>query len=182
MATMEITRRHVGLAGIITDVVTGRPIAGALVKITAKNLQTVTREDGSYFFTDLGVGKYTLNVTAPNQGSRYGAAKITNVSVQNAADGRPVLDAKGNVALPPTRVSGTVKRSSDGQPLPGMIVRVRGSEAKTVTDQNGKYVLTGLYAGAPNVEVSGAGYATAAKKATLTAGTETIADFGLVQS
>jgi len=179
MAAMETTRRRVAIAGIVTDAVTGRGLAGAIVKITAKNLQAVTRNDGSYFFTDLGAGKYTLNAAAPDQGSRYGAVKITNVIVQNAADNRPVFDGKANVALPPTRVSGTVKRSSDGKPLQGVAVKIRGSEAKTVTDENGKYLLTGFHAGAPTVEASGAGYAAAARKATLTAGAESIADFSL---
>lgn len=179
MAIMEITRHRAVIAGYVTDSVTGQAIPNAVVKITAKNLQAVAGADGFYFFLDLRAGQYTLNVAAPGLGSRYGAVKITNVGVQNAPSGRPVFDSKANVVLPPTRLSGTVKRSSDAQPVKNAVVRILGSEAQAMTDQNGKYAIAGLLAGAPNVQASAAGYAAAAKKVTLTAGQETIADFSL---
>lgn len=179
MAVVEILRRKAAIAGTVTDTITGAPISGAVVGITTRNLETRTGPDGFFYFPDLRTGSYTLTVSAPLLGSRYGTARITGVTVQNAADSRPIFNTKANVRLPPTRVTGTVTRSSDGQPLPKAVVRILGSEAKCLTDQNGKYTLSGLYAGAPTVQASAAGRTAAAKKVTLTAGKETVADFSL---
>jgi len=179
MAVVEIVRRKAAIAGFVTDAITGLAISNAVVKITAKNLEREAGPDGFFYFPDLRAGTYTLTVSAPVLGSRYGVVKITGVSVQNAVDGRPIFNTKASVRLPPTRVSGTVTRSSDGQPLVKAAVRVLGGEAKCLTDQNGKYVLTGLYAGTPTVQASAADRATSAKKVTLAAGQETVADFSL---
>jgi hypothetical protein len=179
MAVVEIVRRKAAIAGSVTDAITGLAIPGAVVKITTKNLEREAGPDGFFYFPDLRAGTYTLTVSAPLLGSRYGVTKVTGVTVQNAADGRPIFNIKANVRLLPTRVTGTVTRSSDGQPLPKAIVRVLGCETKCQTDQNGKYVLTGLYAGAPTVQASAAGRTTAAKKVALAVGQETVNDFSL---
>jgi hypothetical protein len=179
MAAQEITRRRVSIAGHVTDAVSGSAVAGAVVGIKTRGIEAMTDARGLYVFTDLHTGKYTLTVNAPRLGTRYGSVKISNVSVQKTPEGRPALDDKANIALPPTRVAGTITRSGDAQPVKGAIVRICGSKTKTVTDGSGKYAIAHLQAGTPTIEVVATGYAPSVKKARLAAGAETIVDFSL---
>lgn len=182
MSVVDTVRHRAGIAGYVTDAQSGNALAGVVVKISAQDLRTLTRADGFFYFLDLQPGEYTLDVEAPDLGSRYGAANVPGVVVQNEADGRPVFDVKANMALPPTMVTGKVTRSADGQPLENAVVQVLGSEEKAVTDKNGNYVLSPLQAGMPNVQVSATGYVAVIQKVTLTAGLEASADFSLARS
>jgi hypothetical protein len=182
MAIIEILRRRAAIAGSVTDAVTKRVIPGALVELIAQNLKTRTSEDGFFYFLDLPQGFYTLDISAPGSGSRYGSVRVPNVAVQQDAAGRPIFDPKAQVAMTPTRVAGQVLRSGNDEPIKGATVKILGSQEKTFTDKDGKYDLSGLQAGTPNVQASAAGYATAARKVTLTAGLETIADFSLAKT
>lgn len=179
---IETLRHKASIAGRVIDAVTGLPIPKALVVLTGKNKQTETREDGFFYFMDQRAGSYTLTVTAPLQGNRYGTFKVSGISVQNASDGRPKLDAKATISLSPTRVAGFARQSSDGLPIKGALIQLLGSETKTVTDKDGKYILSGIKAGSPNVQASAQGFVTAVQKAALAAGLETTMNFSLVKS
>jgi Carboxypeptidase regulatory-like domain len=182
MSGLETIRHRAAISGYVTDAITGQAISGVIIEVREGTLKTQTASDGFFYFVDLDAGLYTLSISAPILGSRYGTAGIPNLGVQDGPDGRPMFDPKANVALPPTRLTGYVRRSSDGQPLKGALVQVLGSEAKTVTDQNGKYAITGLQSGTPNVQASAEGRASVVQKVTLEPGTETAADFSLANS
>jgi hypothetical protein len=188
----ETIRRRVVIAGAVTDTVTRLAIANAVVKVVEKNFEAATRADGSFYFTDrvifvdgqpqfldLPAGQYTLTIMAPHLGSRYGEASVANVVVQNDANGRPVLDSKAKIGLSPTRLVGQVKREDTNQPLAKAAVQLRGSEIRTLTGTDGKYVLSGLVKGKPTVQVSAEGFVTAFQEVTLNPGQETIANFSL---
>jgi hypothetical protein len=179
MPVVERFSHRAAIAGHITDSVTNQAIFGAVVEIRGQTRITRTDGDGFYYFLDLPSGSYLLDVTVPWAGSRYAAASAPNVAVQDDPEGRPIFDAKASVALPPTRLTGRVLESVSEKPIQAAIIRVRGGEAKEVTDKDGKYVLSGLQSGTPAVQVSATGYITAAQRVTLTAGLETIADFSL---
>jgi hypothetical protein len=182
MSVIEILRHRAAIAGYVTDALTKLVIPGAVAELITQNLKTQTSEDGFFYFLDLAPGSYTLDVSVPSLGSRYGTASVPNVAVQNDTDGRPIFDAKTNVALTPTRLTGHVIQSSNGQPIKGATVKILGSEEKALSDKDGRYDLSGIQAGTPNVQASAAGYAAAAQKVTLTAGLETIADFSLAKT
>ena len=110
--------RRAAIAGYVTDAITGKGILSAAVKVVGKNLRTLTREDGFFYFVNLEKGEYELSILVP-QGSRssYGGsddeptARIPGVTVNS--DGKPIFDLKANVALYPTRLVGSVKGSDN---------------------------------------------------------------------
>jgi len=179
MGTMEIIRHRAAIAGYVTDAESGENIPGAVIRITGDTIEIRAQADGFFYFLDLQPGQYTLDVSAPDRGSRYGRASVENVTVHDDAEGRPVFDVKANVALSPTSLAGKVTRSSDAQPIMNAVVRVLGSEIRTMTDNEGNYLLSPLQAGTPNIESSASGYVPAVQKATLIAGQKKIIDFSL---
>lgn len=198
MSELTIIRRAVSIAGMVTDSVTGRPIGGALIEIVtgpaaflsmratlardpawerqAERLdRRRSRPDGLYAFSDLPPGSYELRVSAPGQGSRYGAASLPAVLVttEREPSGRIRL-APADAALAPTRLSGRVLRgdTSPRQPAVGARVRLRGDTTVVRTAADGRFTLSGLNAGSPTLEVVAQGYQTLTRAVTLTAGQE----------
>src|SRR2546426_1390665 len=51
----------------------------------------------------------TLFRSAPALGSRYAGVTVAGIAVAGDGAGRPALDPKGNLGLPPTRLSGRVQ-------------------------------------------------------------------------
>lgn len=184
----EEIRHRVAIAGSVTDTITGQYMLGAVVKIVEQNLQTKSREDGSFYFIDLPVGQYSLNISAPNLGSRYGIFTIPNVTVKNDdKDGNPTFDSQSflYVKLSPTRLVGQVKSSENNQPttIANALVQLRGSETQTLTDKEGRYILSCIQAGKPTVQVSVNGFVTQIKKVEdLIPGKDKLLDFNLVPS
>lgn len=176
---VEEIRHRVAIAGSVTDSVSGRAIAGAIVEIVDSPLRTVTREEGSFYFMDLPVGSYTLNISAPSFGTRYAVVNGLNILVQNTVDSNPILDSKARVKLTPTTLIGRVTRNDNNQPIERAIVQLRWSAVQTLADKEGRYTLPGLLAGALTVQASAKGFSTSIQKVVLTAGAETTANFSL---
>lgn len=176
---VEEIRHHVAIAGSVTDSVSGRAIAGAIVEIVDPKLCTLTREDGSFYFIDLPVGSYSLNLAAPSLSSRYGVINGLNILVQNTGDGRPILDSKANVQLAPTTLVGQVFRADNRQPIGSAIVQLRRSDVQTITDKEGRYTLSGLLSGTPSVQAAAKGFSTSIQAVVLTTGQATTANFSL---
>lgn len=183
---ISITHRA-AIAGHITDAITGKGISGAVVEVVGTNLSTLTREDGFYYFLDLKKeeGPYELEILVPKESRRiYGGSddepttKIQGIGVES--DGKPVFDLKANVALYPTRLVGSVKRS-DNQPLVHKaIVKLRGSDLQTLTGDKGQYLLSGLPSGVKlSIRVSGTEIATTSQEVTLESGKQQSLDFNV---
>lgn len=113
-----------------------------------------------------------MTVQMPNAGSRYGQLSISGVTVSTTAKGTPRFDTKANIALTPTCIQGTVRRT-DGIAIAGAVISVVGSDIFTVSATDGTFTLTGLYEGKPNVQISAVNFKTVVKSTTLHAGTIT---------
>src|SRR5947209_8433343 len=98
--SVEVVRHRVVIAGRIADALSGQPLAGARVEITGAPAaftsllalramagdrwatlaerpdRTSTARDGHFHFLDLPAGAYTLTVSLPDAGSRYGTATL----------------------------------------------------------------------------------------------------------
>jgi hypothetical protein len=198
-----IRLRHVvSIAGAVRDKATSRPINGARVEITEypeafgallaakaanpawtrrrERLDRVySRADGLFCFVDLPAGRYRLNVSAPEMGTRYGVVKVENLEVQtDPGEGRvPVTPA--DVELPPTRIHGTVTDAVTGQPIPGARVRLLGDTVVVKTGDDGTYDLSQQIAGKPTLHVATPGYKPEARKLELAAGQERVEDLAL---
>lgn len=198
MLTMRQSVRRLAVAGRVTDAVTGRPLAGALAQITTAPKEfrawteirgaelasrtppgtpperAVSDADGWFRYLDLPAGKYTIDVSLPPAGSRYGAARAkTEVSAASAA---AWVDA--SVSLPPTTVRGTV-RDDAGLAVPMAEVKVKGSLETTYTDRDGAYTLVAVEAGARVLSVRARGFAPAEAAVKLAEGKQKTQDVAL---
>ena len=125
------------IGGVVTDSVTGLPIAGAAV--TYYDGATTTNASGGYSFAGVGEASYTVTVSAAGY-----TGQSTPVSVGPGA----AVVQNFAVAPLPGIVSGTVVDTATGTPLSGVTVSYSGGT--TSTDTTGHYsfptVTEGSYA------------------------------------
>ena len=178
--TTTVTARHrVALAGLVTDGITSKAIAGALVSIANSPAafqrwlrlystqfgaawstmperpdQTRSRADGLFYFLDLPNGNYELNISVPGFGKRYGSV-VRKVKVATAANGSYQLDW-ANVSIPPTAIEGCV--SSKKINVSFARVQVQGSGETAFSDNAGLYSITGVEPGKRTLLVYAQGY------------------------
>ena len=127
-----------------------------------------------------GAGKTTtMRILTCYLPADYGTATVAGVSVESDSEGRPVIDAKANIGLPPTRLIGQVNRSGDSSPIPYAKLRLRASNVKTTARKTGQYTFSGVEAGKQTVHVSATGFAPLDQKVTLAPGQDTVVDFTL---
>lgn len=201
MPVRDEVRRHVAIAGAVSDAASGGALAGARVTIESgppawtrwlalqalaagaawANLERrpdrlVTDVAGRFVVCDLAAGDYVLRAHLPRAGSRY-ASRTATVSVIVDAAGRPAL-AAADMALEPTRVRGRV--SAAGRPVAMARVAVVGSGEYAWTGADGRYELHALEAGERAVAVTAPGYQPARAELSLaTAGTVAAQDIAL---
>ncbi len=170
----EQVRHRVSIAGLISDAVANAPLAGALVHIVSGPPAFTTRLDvvrrqlaastqvidqmrtatnGQFYFMDLPVGAYTLEVSQPGAGSRYGT---TSVTLTITADTWAIADA--SAVLPTTSLRGRIS-DTGGRPIPMTQVRIVGSGERAFSDARGNYVITALEEGSRQITVTAQGYA-----------------------
>jgi hypothetical protein len=166
------------ISGIVTDGVTGAPVAGALVSLVGTNPggqaaqrpRQMTDGRGRYIFTHLPAGGYTVSAIAPGYldgGYRRLPGVTLGVRI-NVDDGEWFAEAHTQL-WKPASVSGLIS-DERGEPLVGIPVRVLtrihvGGAARWVagptvtTDDRGEYRIPGLRAGdyvvhVPSVQVT----------------------------
>ena len=131
-----------------------------------------------------------MNILVPQASRRiYGGSEdkptTTIQEIVINSDGKPVFDLKAYVSLVPTSLVGTIKCQGEQNntiPLSNAIVKLRGSEIQTLTNKDGKYLLSGIAAGSYIIQFSAKDiatskeFATQTQPVTLTVGQETIAE------
>ncbi len=151
--TVEVTVGNGTVAGVVTDYVTGNPIAGAEIIVTdgVNTYMTYTNSSGGY---SISVPPGTYNVTA----SATGYVNKTVVGVSVSEDEITVV----NFALISTsdlcKIYGYVKDSSTGQEIAGANVLILETGYSTVTNESGYYEFTGLYPGNYTLIFNATGY------------------------
>jgi hypothetical protein len=163
---------NVTISGVVTDSVTTQ--AGITITLSGSaQAQTVTNWTGSYSFTVLAGGSYSVTARSANN---YWAPPYTScltitpsvVNLNNLTANTTVnFTGAGNDGIlncaPPEivgatsgslNISGNVK--SGGAPVPGMLVTLSGSaQGSRVTDETGAYSFS-VYPGSYSLKVSGA--------------------------
>jgi len=198
---LEPTHHQVAIAGAVTDAQTGAAIRQARVEITAGPAaftdrlallamqyqerwatmeeridRTRTAGDGHYHFMDLPAGDYTLGVSLPGSGTRYGVAQA-EATVEREDEGKIAM-ATADVALPSTALKGQVS-NSDGDPVLMAEVRLKGSRDRVYSDGEGRYLLAAAEAGKHTVLVAASGYEAAREVVQLSRGDVTELDVSL---
>jgi len=129
--------------------------------------RTQSKPNGLFYFMDLPDGEYSLRVTMPSMGRRYGKV---------VAPAKVSRDAEGNTkwvfvrcALPPTLVRGKVTGPGKEAGVALARGRVKGSGERAFTDAEGQYMLAGIEPSKTprTLLVSAQGYRDQAEKFTL---------------
>jgi hypothetical protein len=167
MSTEKI-RHQVVIAGQVCDRETGQAIYGAIVEITEmpepfktklalRALQygadwetlperpdrTRTAVDGYFYFVDLPDGNYTLTAILPGTSTRYDSAQTTVIVPSRDNEGKPKFAA--NIDLPPSGIKGQIKNQGSDAVAKAK-VQIQGSGEYTFSNDEGKYLLSGLEA------------------------------------
>lgn len=149
------------ISGTVRNADTTNPVQGAWVAVFDEMLSAqvpfsaATAADGTYTTCALPAGKYRM-IVGSNSEPGYVATWYNNNQLNMAST--PVTVAAGattsgidyNLAANAAAITGTVTRLSDGQPLPGMLVRALskgplGQQVKSATTAwDGTYSITGL--------------------------------------
>ena len=139
------------LAGTVTDLDTGDPIAGATVSAIAgaRTFDATTAEDGTYSLF-LAAGTYAVT------GVAFGYAQSAAVEAVIETDLTTVQDLQLD-ALPRFDVFGVVTSASDGEPIENAGVKAIGTPVDpAITDATGAYTLN-LPIGAYTLRASAGG-------------------------
>jgi uncharacterized repeat protein (TIGR01451 family) len=156
-----------GLAGVVTDAVTGLGIGGATVDVEDLDgnilAETTTDDSGAFVFYGLGDGEFSVVVSAPG----YSEAPPVGLSVPNDAPvSVPLYSLTPPVQLPPPATSaglaGTVSDASTRDPVSGATVELMDGDnnilAQATTDDSGRFKFDGLAPGVAALLVSAPGY------------------------
>lgn len=133
------------LGGTLT--LNGAAVEGAQVALNT-GATTTTDAEGTYLFSGLATGTYTVTPTKAEHTFTPGFREVNLSTADN-------LDVNFTAGLNTYSVSGTVL--SGGQAVPGVTVTAGGRTTTTAGD--GTYMLTGLTAGTYTVVPSKLGYA-----------------------
>ena len=136
----------VTLAGTVIDAVTESPVNAANVTIDSKT--TTTAEDGTYIFTDLSTGTFTLTVSSSGYES-YQAS----VNLVDGANTKNVMLT--STSTQKGKLTGTI--TSDGSPLEGVTVNL-SDVGSTVTGTDGNYSFNAVTYGTYSLSASKSGY------------------------
>jgi hypothetical protein len=167
MSAKEQTKNRVAIAGQVIDAETKLVIPGASVEITqmpekfknwldlhalqyGKNWEkivkrpdrTLTAIDGCFYFVDLPDTDecYTLTVSLPSAGTRYGVAKSEPIKVVYSNNGKISWTL---ICLRPTAIKGRITDSKTTSIFMAK-VQVDGSYESGFSDKDGNYLLHGL--------------------------------------
>ena len=206
MSDWEIIRHAVAISGSVRDSQTGKAVGGARVAITDAPTEftawleiraqqfgtrwrgmlerpdrTLTAGDGHFHFMDLPNGDYTLVASLPAAGSRYAEAEASVTVTRGTGDN--IIMATADIQLPPTTLKGTITAAGSEGPEPVVMaeVMISGSGEKTFSDDQGRYMLSGLEKGIRTMMVSAKGYQSVSQAVGfVAAGVEEIQDLVLV--
>ncbi|MFO7676501.1 MAG: carboxypeptidase-like regulatory domain-containing protein [bacterium] len=154
-----------GLAGRVTDAVTGAPLAGVVVTARSEGgraSQARTNERGAYLFDELRPGDY--RVRAAGARGYEPAVYPRRVTVRAGEVTRGIDFALFRVANPdPGAISGQVT-DENGRPLAHALVMAHGRYGRRAAraDAGGEYVIRGLRPGTYRVVAAARGYLRAA--------------------
>ena len=170
--TQDLGLTPISLTGLVTDVVTMLPIAGASVSVTdgSNAVHTVTTDaTGHYSVAVLPTGPASVTASKPGYGST--GANPTIVAGANTQ----------NLSLTANTLVGVITNTATGLPIAGAAVQVVDSASitnTTATDSSGHYGITNIAAGVATITASQSSYVAASTSPTIIAGANT-QDLGL---
>jgi hypothetical protein len=156
------------IGGVVTDSLTGRPIAGAAVSYSGGAV--TTNGSGAYSFTGVTEGSYA--VSAGRAGYSGQSQQVSVGPGANAAQNFPLAPLPGTVA-------GTVVDVATGTPLAGATVSYSGGNAST--DGQGRYSISAVTEGTYAFTASASGYSPQTQTAVVGPGATVSLNLSLVK-
>lgn len=164
----QLTPKPGTIGGVVTDSVTGLPVAGAAVAYSGG--ATSTNASGIYTLAGVAESSYTLGVSADGY-----SGQSTQISV---GPGAAVVQ---NFALAPLPgiVAGTVVDATTGIPLSGVTVSYSGGA--TSTDSSGQYAFPTVTEGSYGFTAALSGYSPQTQTVSVGPGATVSLDLSLVR-
>ncbi len=163
LAPYELPQRG-GISGIVTDSITGNPIAGANVSACGPSCgHAVTNQNGEYLIENLLPGDYRVNASARGYLTKHYPERVRvepnqitpNINFALAPHQPPPPRERGSI-------SGMVTDETTGEPIAGAMVIARGMRrrifGRAMTRQDGTYTIENLMPGEYRVTASARGY------------------------
>ncbi|NWG38409.1 MAG: carboxypeptidase regulatory-like domain-containing protein [Hydrogenophilaceae bacterium] len=160
------------LRGKLTDAVSGAAISGGAVTLGGVNKTTAA--DGSFEYTGLETGVFTLTVSASGY---QGLTASGSLSVGVNDLGKLALKRLPDVSI----LSGTVTDVESGVALANAQIHIQGTALSAVTAADGTYSLANVTGAALLVNVSAEGYQSASFNLVLTSPGNVTANFPLLK-
>lgn len=165
------------ISGVVTSQSSGNPISGASIDLIkgSQNViaSTTTAVDGSYSFTGVNPGQYSVRATAAGFQTQIVGAKANN---------NQTTTVNFQLLSNPGTLSGQVLDAVTSLPISGAMIRVSQNDfliATTTTDLNGNYTIIGLDPGSYTVVALANSYQDAIEGAVIQGGQTTILNFSL---
>ena len=138
------------ITGTVTDSTTSNPISGATVSCTCSGTNQTTGGGGSYTFSSVAPGTYSMTFSA----SGYASQTVNNVTVTS---GTTTTVPPVALSMPGT-ITGTVTDSSTTNPISGATVSCTCSGTNQTTDGTGSYTFSSVPPGTYSMTFSASGH------------------------
>jgi len=148
-----VARETGGIAGVVSDAVSGKPIPGAVVIAAGMNGpegRAMTNREGAYAIKDLEPGRYKVSAKA----ERYYPTVLPDPVVVQAGElTRQNIQLRPMQQVEPGRIAGQVTDVRTGEPVKGAVVIAQSEfcARRARTDEHGRYMLKDLRPGAYKV-------------------------------
>ncbi len=137
MSFIQVYAQDTGtIRGYVTDGRTGEPLAGANILVSATNQHSTTDATGLYTLAGIKPGKHILRISYIGYKKHEAQVKIHS------------LDS----------ISGQVIDNETAEPLPDILVKIKGSTMTTRTTLDGRYLIDAVPPGTYTLQVVREGY------------------------
>jgi len=159
------------LRGKLTDAMNGAAIAGGIVTVGGMNITTAT--DGSFEYSGLAAGAFSLAATATGY-QDYNAAGSLSLGINDI--GKLAMQRLPTVST----LSGTVSDAQSGLPVANAQLTLQGTAQSAASAADGTYSLANVTGTSLVVNVSASGYQSASFNLTVTQPGDITVDFPLL--
>jgi len=159
------------IVGEIQDAQTLIAIPGALVSTNPATSTVFSTNSGSYSFTNIPPGDYTVSVS--KIGYQNSTAKITVIVGNESRADFMLVSATGSIV-------GTVTDDSTHLPIAGVNIQTQPGTASITSDSLGHYTFDKISPANYSIKATASGYQDAALSVVVTAGNVTQADISMI--
>lgn len=138
--------------GTVVDANTGEPLNNCSVILNPLGLTTVTGSDGTFRFTNIEGGQWSIQVSKVEYVAN--SRSITVIPGEESRIDFLLYKESASKGI----ISGTVKDSKTGEPLSGCNVLLQPTGMSTTTETNGYYVFSNLVPGEYFLSVTKSNY------------------------